>query len=98
MSATGALRPSEMRFDAKMALDFHHEPSGGQGMPDPPPEADDEDDRVYPESPFLIALWDELEQAYDKSTRNGALDLLDEVARHCEDAVALIRRWQAGVF
>jgi hypothetical protein len=59
---------------------------------DPP---DNGDVPAWPESPFLIALWAELDAASDISVGANVLQHLDEVQAHCEAAIALIQRWKA---
>lgn len=62
-------------------------------MADLPPDNDD-DEPNYPESGFLIRLWGHLDAAADLSVVAGVLSHLDEIADHCERAIAEIRAWQ----
>jgi hypothetical protein len=62
-------------------------------MSDDPP--DDHAPPAWPESPFLIALWKELDQASELSVGHDVLQHLNEVQAHCEAAIALIQRWKA---
>jgi hypothetical protein len=59
---------------------------------DPP---DDDNEPAWPESPFLIVLWAELDAASEISVGADVMQRLDEVQAHCEAAVALIQRWKA---
>jgi hypothetical protein len=54
---------------------------------DPPPS--------WPESPFLIALWAELDAAAELSVGADVLQRLEEIMAHCEAAIALIDHWKA---
>jgi len=62
-------------------------------MADLPPDNDD-DAPNYPESPFLIRLWAHLDAAEDLSVSADVLSHLDQIADHCERAIAEIRGWQ----
>ena len=58
--------------------------------------ADPPDDLAppWPELPFLDALAVELDAAELISTAIDVLERLDEIERHCEAAIGLIRRWK----
>ena len=57
----------------------------------------DDDQPLDAEGLFLSELWTHLDSAEELSIVPEALKNLDDVARHCEAAVALIRAWQADL-
>lgn len=64
-------------------------------MADLPPDNDDGAPN-YPESPFLLRLWDHIEVAADLSVREDVLQYLDEIVGRCQAAIDEIRAWRQG--
>ena len=56
-----------------------------------PPLPDDDETLDTPETRFLCALWDRLDQAAEAATDIRVFERLDEILRLCEEAAQIVR-------